>query len=193
MSNQRNTPTFKIIGSKTKTQGVQQKIWTDDEDIILKEVTLTYQNSSKKWKKVAIHLKGKTPKQCYSRFRQVNPVFKQGVWTKSEEAKLLSLVATHGKKWAEIAEIFKTRSGKQIRHHFINVLDGSIAKYPFSNEEDILIKELYLKLGPKWKTISEQLKGRTGDTIKNRFYNKIKNCIYSNESRGKVYDLNSRK
>ena len=64
---------------KTKTE---QKIWSLLEDSILKETYEQFQHTSKKWKKVASFLKGKTPKQCYSRYRQINPNFKQGLFYK---------------------------------------------------------------------------------------------------------------
>ncbi len=168
--------TPEIIPTVQTKKKSEQKIWTDEEDTILKNAILFYQNASKKWKKISTHL-NKSPKQCYSRFRQINPVFKQGIWTKCEEDRIIALVEKYGKNWAQIAKIFKTRSGKQIRHHFLNILDTNINKTPYSLKEDIKIKELYLQYGPKWKKISEHFNGRTGDTIKNRFYNKIKNSL----------------
>lgn len=154
-----------------------QKIWTAEEDRVLVEVHDLYKNQSKKWKKVSGHIATKTPKQCYSRFRQINPSFKQGVWSIEEEDKLRILVKKYGKKWAEIAKIFKTRSGKQIRHHYINILDEHSNRTSFTQEEDDKIRELYFKYGPRWKKISDHFECRTGDIIKNRFYNKIKNTI----------------
>ena len=79
-----------IINKPKPSIKTDQKIWSEIEDSILKEAYNTFQNASKKWKKVANHLKGKTPKQCYSRYRQINPNFKQGVWTKFEEEKWLA-------------------------------------------------------------------------------------------------------
>jgi len=166
-----------INGLNPQQSKPEQKIWTEKEDAILIEVFNNYQSASKKWKKVASHLKGKSPKQCYSRYRQINPSFKHGVWTKIEETKLLELVEKYGKRWAEIAKVFKTRSGKQIRHHYINILDDKNLKTQFSIEEDMKIRDLYSKFGPKWRKISEYFVGRTGDSIKNRFYNKIKNSF----------------
>ncbi len=165
---------------ESKSKKADQKIWKDEEDIILIEQSKLHKKSSKKWKQVSHYLPGKTPKQCYSRFRQVNPEYKQGVWTKEEEYELRSLVAKYGRKWAEIAKIFKTRSGKQIRHHYINILDEKNIKSAFSVDDDIKLKDLYFKYGPKWKKISANFNGRTADSIKNRFYNKIRHFIEPN-------------
>lgn len=154
-----------------------KKVWSEHEDNELLKELEKYDGDSIKWKEVARAL-GKTSKQCYSRYRQINPTLKKGFWTKEEEEILKDLVRVHGKKWAYISKIMKSRSGKQIRHHYLNVLDeANNKKKAFSKDEDDLLKALFLKYGPKWQFISTFFQGRTGDIIKSRYYNKIKNSI----------------
>ena len=128
-------------------------IWTQQQDKTLLNSIKDYDDNRIKWIEIS-KLVNKTAKQCYSLYRQINPLFTKGVWKKSEEAFLEKLVEQHGKKWALIAKIFKTRSGKQIRHHYLNILDSNNKKKGFTPEEDLKIKELYLQYGPKWKLIS---------------------------------------
>ena len=163
---------IELINDK-KPSPMLKRVWSELEDKTLLKLIKEYNEKRIKWTEIAKSI-DKTAKQCYSRYRQINPSFKKGMWTKSEENLLSELVEKHGKKWALIAKIFKTRSGKQIRHHYLNILDINNKKKGFTPEEDLKIKDLYLKYGPKWKLISTFFIGRTGDTIKTRYYNKIK-------------------
>ena len=67
----------------------------------------------------------------------------------------------------------KTRTGKQIRDRFLNSLDERVIKRKFNNDEDEEILNLYKKYGNCWSLIAKNLKGRTGDMVKNRFYSKL--------------------
>ena len=118
--------------------------WSPKEDLALLNLIKEYDDNRIKWTEISKSI-NKTAKQCYSRYRQINPSFTKGIWTKSEEKLLSELVEKHGKKWALIAKIFKTRSGKQIRHHYLNILDTSNKKKGFTTEDDLKIKELFLK------------------------------------------------
>jgi len=153
-----------------------KRVWTPEEDGLLLEKVKEFNDRTIKWTEVAKSI-NKSAKQCYSRFRQINPSHNKGFWTKDEEDKLIELIKIHGKKWALISKILKTRSGKQIRHHYINSLDVNNTKKVFTEEEDHKIKELYLKFGPKWQLIGSYFIGRTGDAIKSRYYNKVKYTI----------------
>ena len=93
-------------------------------------------------------------------------------WTTQEENLLLDLVKKHGKNWAKIAVLFKTRSGKQIRDHFYYCMDGN--KNNFTEEEDDKIKSLFLEYGNKFSKFPQYLPGRSGESIKNRFHSSIK-------------------
>ncbi len=164
----------------------QSRLWTEKKDEQLIKIVSSYEDMKNvKWKSVSSFL-NKTSQQCYSRYRQINPSLNKGIWSREEEKKLLELVAIHGQQWAFISKHLKTRSGKQIRHHYINILDVRNNKQPFSKKEDALLKQLYLKHGPKWVLLSKYFKGRTADLLKSRFYNKMKNTIEIDRTHGEL-------
>ncbi len=146
----------------------KQQKWSDEEDIKLITLVNTYNHCKIKWNEISAYF-NKSTHQCYSRYTQINPNFSRGKWSKEEDDLLISLVKQFGKKWAKISKIMKNRSGKQIRDRFINCLDESNLKEPFSEEEDKKIIKFYKLYGSKWSVISKKFIGRTGDAIKNRF------------------------
>jgi len=69
------------------------------------------------------------------------------------------------------------RLGKQCRERWYNHLSPDVRKDPWSEEEDKIIIESQQKYGPKWTTISSFLKGRTPNSIKNRWNSTLKKTI----------------
>ena len=153
-----------------------KKIWTEEEDNQL----IFYSNLYKErcWEQISKHFPNKTGLQCFSRFNRIRPGLSRGKWTKEEDDKIIELVGLYGKSWSNIARMFQSRNGKQIRDRYINVLDPSINKSKFTEKEDILLTELYNKNGPKWSEISKYFPNRTTDMIKNRFHSSIKAKIF---------------
>ena len=160
---------FKVI-KKAK------RIWSAEEDIRLLNLieNESIQGNKVKWTEIASKFEDKSSKQCYNRYRHINPSLQRGYWTKEEEDKLMVLINEYGKKWAKISKILKTRSGKQIRHHFVNILDKKNKKSKFSLEENNKLIHLFNKYGAKWQKISEEFVGRSADNLKCRYYNIIK-------------------
>lgn len=181
---------FAIIKVRNK------KKWTKEED--LKLIKLAEKNKEKHWKEISKNFANKNPLQCFSRYKRIKPGIIKGTWSKEEDDKILSLVNIYGKSWSKLAKIMKSRNGKQIRDRFINVLDPDVKKGKFSYKEDKKIKDLYLKYGPRWATISRGLPNRTPDMIKNRFHSSIKkylhqkNFLSKNENKSKN-ELSSKK
>ncbi len=87
---------------------------------------------------------------------------------------LLELNKLHGERWGLISRLMKVRSWKQVRERYINNLDPSLSKEPFSVDEDIKIYDLLPILGHKWKLYTPFLPGRSADKIKTRYYSSIK-------------------
>ena len=148
--------------------------WTPQKDeLLLKLVGDNWEHLN--WKELTINF-DMSYKQCYDRYLNINPLVKKGNWTVFEEQKLKDLMEIYGEKWSLISREFGgTRSGKQIRHHFkiVPILsDIQPNKSHFSNEEDERIWELYQKYGPKWEYLSSFFDNRSGDNLKNRYYNK---------------------
>lgn len=153
-----------------------KKKWTPEEDAYLIQLASCYQE--KHWKLIAEHFKHKNSLQCFSRYKRIKPGVIKGHWTSKEDNEILSLVAKYGKAWAKISSILKTRNGKQIRDRFTNVLDPTIAKNKFTDEEDKLLMKLYMLHGAKWALIVKEFKERTPDMIENRFHSSIKKLFY---------------
>ena len=87
------------------------------------------------------------------------------------------LVDKHGKNWQKISCLMKNqfkRSGKQIRDRYTNVLDKTVKKLSWSEEEDQVLLKNFKIYGCKWAKISKFLPGRPENSVKNRFHSYLK-------------------
>ena len=189
-SNTSTEPSFLINENQLKNneKNRKSKKWTKEEDEIL--VKKANEFNCKKWKKVAAFLPGHSSIQCSARFRRIKKGIIKGNWKKEEDKKLLELYKIYGKNWSKISKEMKTRTGKQIRDRFLNSLDERVIKRKFNNDEDEEILNLYKKYGNCWSLIAKNLKGRTGDMVKNRFYSKLIKIIKNDNSISTDWNLN---
>ncbi len=174
---------FKFIIDKS--QMFPSYKWSVDEDKKLLNLISELTNTKKiVWKEIAAELPGKSKSQCYARYRQINPTFFKGKWTKEEKLNLILLVEEYGTNWRKIQSFLKTRSSKQIRAHYY----GSIKTCLFTPQDDELIRTLYLKYGTKFSLMGRYFDGKATEQIKQRFYSQIKktirNQILGNEESG---------
>jgi len=107
---------------------------------------------------------------------------KRSSWSAHEDAKLMELMNTFGKKWSKIAAMMEGRTGKQVRDRYVNVLMPDINRTGWEESEDQLILSTYQQIGPKWSKIAENLQGRTEGQVKNRFYSFLKKKFGKEES-----------
>ena len=72
------------------------------------------------------------------------------------------------KKWSIIAKFIPGRCSRQVRERWINYLDPTLRKDPFTEEEDILLNKIVKERGTQWNSIISLFPGRTEVAIKNR-------------------------
>jgi len=148
--------------------------WKKEEDQNL--IFSVNKYGTKNWKKVSAFVKGRTPIQCLHRWTKIlQPGLIKGPWTIDEDRKLIEWVRKEGAlKWSQCAEFIRGRSGKQCRERWFNTLCPHVKKGNWSPEEDFNIFQLYNKYGSQWSKITEYFKGRTENSIKNRFYSTLR-------------------
>ena len=112
------------VVSKTSNQCIQRWLkvikpslvkgaWSQEEDDKLRQLVMQdFQN----WGKLAIHMQGRTAKQCRERWNYyLDPNVNRSDFTDEEDRKLLQLHATWGNKWAYISRELPGRTDSSVK------------------------------------------------------------------------------
>lgn len=79
-------------------------------------------------------------------------------------------------KWKLIASHVPNRSGKQCRERYFNHLKPALIHSDWSPVEDYNLYHIHNTSGPKWSIIATVLRGRTNNSVKNRFHTIRRRC-----------------
>lgn len=91
-------------------------------------------------------------------------------------------VKIFGEDWDTISKRLPGRSPKQIHDRYINYLRDGLRNGPWSSQEDAILIQMYKAIGPKWSKMMNNLPGRSGNDIKNRWHKHlIKKVLQSTE------------
>lgn len=92
------------------------------------------------------------------------------MFTPKEDKQLLELVKEYGdRNWRVISKKMENRTTRQCRERYRNYLSPNLTNGPWTAEEDLLLEQKYVELGPKWAAISQFFKNRSDVNIKNRW------------------------
>lgn len=162
----KTSPHYLCVGS---TGGA----WTIDEDKRLEAIVKEF--DAKNWKKIASigFNDTRSDVQCLHRWQKVlKPGLIKGKWTAEEDLIITKIIETYGAtaiRWSEVALTLPGRLGKQCRERWVNHLDPTIKKSPWTDEEDRILNEQHALLGNKWRDIAVVLVGRSENSVKNRW------------------------
>ncbi|CAN6649355.1 hypothetical protein TRVA0_023S01970 [Trichomonascus vanleenenianus] len=152
-----------------------RRVWTPEEDEKLRLLVSYWGDQCGKnghWDKISAHFDNRTNKDCRKRwFHSLDPKLKRGRWTEHEDKVLVEAHKKMGPVWHRIAQLIPGRTDDQCSKRYNDVLDPKISNRlrQWSPEEDQLLLDLVKKYGTRWRTIANEMDGRTGLTCRNRW------------------------
>ncbi|CAD8168592.1 unnamed protein product [Paramecium pentaurelia] len=179
-----------ILNNVEKAYNSKRGMWTPCQDeflnllvlgTCLKTKEIPVDLTSYQWEQISRMFRYHNWKGCRNRW--LEECHQKVGWTPAEDQVLIQLQQLHPNKWCEIAiemmKICKTpyiRQGKQCRDRWVNKLDPNIVNLPWTKEEELKLFREIEKRGKRWAEISLKVfkLRRTENTIKNRYYNLLK-------------------
>ena len=76
--------------------------------------------------------------------------------------------------WIAVAAQIPGRSARQCRDRWANYLSPENKNGPWTQDEDRLLTEKFLELGPQWTSIAKFFDGRSENNVKNRWYTHLR-------------------
>lgn len=116
------------------------------------------------------------------------PGFLRNKFSPEEDAKLIHLVEAYkdAPHWRTIASKMNGKTARQCRERYGNYLNPKLKQSEWSRDEDEIILTYHEKFGNHWNKIASKLEGRTGNSVRNRWF-----ILKRNSNRKKVSDSSS--
>ncbi|OHT00925.1 Myb-like transcription factor [Tritrichomonas foetus] len=91
-------------------------------------------------------------------------------WSTEEDELLIKSVNDNGtSNWTLVSSYLKNRTGKQCRERWANHLNPILIKDEWTIDDDALLIKLVNLYGHQWSTITKGFRGRSINSVKNRF------------------------
>lgn len=94
-------------------------------------------------------------------------------WTPQEDQLLTQAVNVHGNQWKKIAAYVPGKSPNQCLQHWRKVLNPSLKKGPWSNQEDTLLSQAVTIYKDAWTKVCNKVPGRTAKQCRERWVNVV--------------------
>lgn len=139
--------------------------WSKEEDQKLTDAVKLFGNCN--WQQVADILGERTGQQCLHRWQKsLNPVIKRQRWNTEEDTLLERAVHLYGAgNWTKIQRLIPGRTDMQCRERWVNILQPSINRGQFTQEETKRLMELVEIYGTKWSYLQTLMPGRTDNAL----------------------------
>ncbi|CEP18286.1 hypothetical protein [Parasitella parasitica] len=139
--------------------------WSKEEDKRLTDAVKLFGNCN--WQQVADILGERTGQQCLHRWQKsLNPVIKRQRWNTEEDALLKRAVYLYGAgNWTKIQRLIPGRTDMQCRERWVNILQPSVNRDKFTQEETDRLVELVKQHGTKWSLLQTLMPGRTDNAL----------------------------
>jgi hypothetical protein len=94
------------------------------------------------------------------------------MFTPQDDGELRNLVNTFGDgNWTDIAiRMPSGLSSRQCRERWRNYVSPSLHNQNWTDEDDRKLIDEFARLGPRWAIIAEAFPGRSGNTVRNRYF-----------------------
>jgi len=103
--------------------------WTAEEDAVLRREMKTLGHVWGKWALIALHLPGRSGKQCRERWHNcLDPHISNHPWTDEEDLIIQMGVQAHGHKWTWIASKLKGRTDNAVKNRYNTTIATMVGK-----------------------------------------------------------------
>uniref|UniRef100_A0A803MXY1 Uncharacterized protein n=1 Tax=Chenopodium quinoa TaxID=63459 RepID=A0A803MXY1_CHEQI len=157
---------------------ILKRDWTEDEDAQLRCAVESFGESN--WQAVASVLEGRTGTQCSNRWNKTLLPARQrvGTWSISEDKRLKVAVTLFGhKSWHRIASFVPGRTQAQCRERWVNVLDPSLNRGQWTEEDDMRLIKAIQEHGHCWSKVAVCVPLRTDNQCRRRWMRLFPNDV----------------